>query len=144
MSLPDDGVQAPDLRRTLEDTERLGQRLRLLGRGQECPETKQIRSKGLTLLVRHTIREKRFWGGREFSERADGAQCGRHRGHSLNIKFPITISRPKSQKWKYVSAYLTLSSRCIKGGQRETINENNSRGKNNVSEDKDGDAVFPI
>lgn len=60
MSLPDDGVQASDLRRTLEDTERLGQRLRLLGRGQERPETKQIRSKGLTLLVRHTIREKGF------------------------------------------------------------------------------------
>lgn len=58
MSLPDDGVQAPDLRRTLEDTERLGQRLRLLGRGQECPETKQIRSKGLTLLVRQHYQRK--------------------------------------------------------------------------------------
>lgn len=49
---PDDGVQAFDLRRALQHAERLGQRLRLLSRGQERPETgeRRFRSKGFTAL----------------------------------------------------------------------------------------------
>lgn len=39
-SIPNDGVQAFDLRRTLQHTERLGQRLSLLSRGEERPESK--------------------------------------------------------------------------------------------------------
>lgn len=39
--LPDDGVQASDLRRALQHAERLGQRLSLLGRGQERPAAQE-------------------------------------------------------------------------------------------------------
>lgn len=39
--VPDDGVQASDLRRTLQHAERLRQRLRLLSRGQERPDAQE-------------------------------------------------------------------------------------------------------
>lgn len=44
--VPDDGVQAPHLRRALQHAERLRQRLRLLGRGQERSDGESRRLAG--------------------------------------------------------------------------------------------------
>lgn len=60
-SVPDDGVKASDLRCALQHTERLGQWLGLLRRGQERSETKHGLFKLKVIILLRCWRNDEVW-----------------------------------------------------------------------------------